>query len=262
VPAFSLVLLWLRGDRVKDIRWEYDRRGLALLAGAFLLRCANLMTRNVDWVDGLAFVVAIGGICGLIGGVKALGWAWPAVAFLMFMLPLPYTVERLLGSELRALATQASTSVLQLMGLPAVAEGNVILLNDQRLGVAEACSGLSMLLIFAALAVAFAAVVRRPLLDRAILVASAAPIAVAANVVRITATGALAVWVSPRAADLVFHDLAGWLMMPMALALLWIELRFLSYVLIDDAARAPMATTSGSGVCPPGALLPVAPAGW
>jgi exosortase/archaeosortase family protein len=91
-----------------------------------------------------------------------------------------------------------------------------------------------MLMIFIALAVGFAAVIRRPLLDRALLVASAVPIALAVNILRITATGVLHVRVGPRIADLVFHDLAGWLMMPVALGLLWLEMKFLSYVLIDE----------------------------
>ena len=47
-------------------------------------------------------------------------------------------------------------------------------------------------------------------------------------------------------ANLVFHDLAGWLMMPLALALLWCELALLSLLIIEDAPAAPAAVLSRS----------------
>ena len=238
VPLFALVLLWLRSDRSETIYWRFDWRGPALLTLSFLLRCGNLATWNLEWLDGTAFVVAVSGIFALVGGSRALDWAWPSVAFLMFMIPLPYRVERILGGRLQGLATDASTFLLQLLGFPAAAEGHTIILRDLRLGVAEACSGLSMLLVFIALAVAFAVVVKRPLIDRLLLVTSALPIALMVNILRISATGVLHVWLGPKVADLVFHDLAGWLMMPVALGVLWLELKFLSYALVDGPAAS------------------------
>ena len=41
-----------------------------------------------------------------------------------------------------------------------------------------------------------------------------------------------------KIADVVFHDLAGWLMMPLALTLLWVELRVLGLVLVDQEPDA------------------------
>ena len=133
---------------------------------------------------------------------------------------------------LLAVATVAGTWLLQTLGFSAFAEGNVIRLGEVRIGVVEACSGLSMLLVFFALATAAILVTRRPLLDRILIVASAIPIAIGSNVVRITVTAILYKTAGSRIADLVFHDLAGWLMMPLALGFLWAELRLLSWVLV------------------------------
>jgi hypothetical protein len=36
-----------------------------------------------------------------------------------------------------------------------------------------------------------------------------------------------------RWADRIGHDLAGWLMMPLALGLLWVELKFFAMVFVD-----------------------------
>ena len=90
-----------------------------------------------------------------------------------------------------------------------------------------------MLLTFAALTTAIAVLYRsRPVIDRVILLASAIPVALFCNVARITVTG-LVYWMGwTKLGDLVVHDLAGWLMMPLALALLWFELKLIDWVTV------------------------------
>jgi hypothetical protein len=54
-------------------------------------------------------------------------------------------------------------------------------------------------------------------------------------------TGVLHKTVGSRVADVVFHDLAGWLMMPLALGMLWAELRLLAWVVREvPVADEPM----------------------
>jgi exosortase len=154
------------------------------------------------------------------------------------MVPLPFRVEGALSYPLQRVATKASTYALQTLGFPALAEGNVILLEDVEIGVVEACSGLSMLFTFFAMATGVVLVIRTPWLDKILIVASAIPIALLMNVIRITATGVLHETVGSRLANLVFHDLAGWLMMPMAVGVLWLELALLARLFV---ARAPKA---------------------
>ena len=133
------------------------------------------------------------------------------------MVPLPYRAAVALTDPLQRTAHAGQrTYALQTLGLPAVAEGNVILLSEVELGVVEACSGLRMLMIFFALAAGVALVIRRPLWEKAVVLASAIPIAIIVNVVRITATGVLHELVGKKVADAVFHDFAGWVMMPLA----------------------------------------------
>src|SRR5207253_599308 len=96
-----------------------------------------------------------------VGGWRALHWARPSLAFLLFMIPLPYRVEVALAQPLQRVATVSSTYVLQTLGFMSFSEGNVIRLGETRIGVVEACSGLSMLLIFFALATAVCLVVKR-----------------------------------------------------------------------------------------------------
>ncbi len=242
VPAFSVYLLWSRRGLLHTDQWQTSWWGVGLLAAAGLLRVGGAYL-CFDWLEAISLLPCLAGLVVLLGGWAALRWAWPAVAFLAFMIPLPFQLSHGLAAPLQRIAADLSGYVLQTLGLPALVEGNTILMENTRLAVAEACSGLSMLLVFAALATAAAIVVRRPLLDRLLLVASAVPIAIVANVVRIAATGVAYATAGPRLGDLIFHDLAGWFMMPLAVGLLALELKILDWVLVaapDPARRAPL----------------------
>jgi exosortase len=151
---------------------------------------------------------------------------------------LPYHAEVALGDPLQRLATQASAYLLEVLGFCASPEGNTIVLNSRTLNVEEACSGLGMLVTFFALSVAVALVVQRPLLDRLVIVASAIPVSLVVNVMRIVATGIVAETVGGRAVHVVFHDVAGYLMMTLAAVLIWLELKVLARLLV--AAPAPV----------------------
>jgi exosortase len=202
-------------------------------------------------VTGLALLPYLGGIALLLGGWRVLQWGWASIGFLAFMIPLPWRVENALGPPLQFIATSVSTYLLQFLGFMAFAEGYVIHLNDARIGVVEACSGLSMLITFIALATAAALVVKRPMLDRAVLVASSIPVALLANIARITLTGVLHESVGAHVASRFYHDLAGWLMIPLALFLYWSVIFVLSRLLIETKyeashARARLLETLGA----------------
>jgi exosortase len=165
----------------------------------------------------------------LLLGWPGLGLLWPALAFLLFMVPLPFRLEVALAHPLQRIATLISTLALQTLGFAAFSEGNTIRMGAIRIGVVEACSGLSMLMIFFALCTAVAMLTRRPIWERLLVVASAVPIALLANILRIVVTGVLHKVVGKEMADFVFHDLAGWLMMPLALGMLWLGYRLFSW---------------------------------
>lgn len=231
VPLFSAFLLWYRRDMIQSAPLRPAWWGLLLVLAGMGLELGGVRY-HFGWFEGASLMLALAGLTVLVGGWPALRWAWPAIAFLFFMIPLPYRVERAVGQPLQAAATQASTYILQTIGLPAVAEGNIVLLKDDiRVNVAEACNGLGMLMMFFAYASAAALIVDRPLLDRVLIVLSAAPIAVLANILRISVTGFLYVTSGSKLAQMVYHDLAGWLMMPLALGILWLELWLLAKLL-------------------------------
>jgi exosortase len=237
VPLFSLFLLWHRRDCFPSGPARSSWWGLALLAAGLMMRLTAAYF-YFPWLAPLSLLPCVAGLAVLVGGWSALRWSWPAVAFLAFMLPLPYQLEIALAHPLQRVATLTSTYALQTLGFAAFAEGNVIRMGQVRIGVVEACSGLSMLLVFLALATAVAVLVRRPWPERVVLLVSALPVALVANILRITVTGVLYKTAGKELADLVFHDLAGWLMMPLALVLLAAELRLIAWV-VPSAEPGP-----------------------
>src|SRR5262249_29524339 len=102
-----------------------------------------------------------------------------------------------------------------------------------------------------ALSTAVTLVIRRPLWEKIRIAASAFPIAIIANVTRITVTGILHDTVGSEIANAVFHDLAGWLMMPLALGMLGIELAILNHLLIDPVAGRDQVRFGLAGVSGP-----------
>lgn len=253
VPVFSL---WLLVDRLRKSSsaiqgsWVGSWWGLVILVPAIALHLAGAYV-FFDWMSELSFLFSLAGLCICLGGRGLLIAAGPSIAFLVFMLPLPYRLEVALGQPLQRLATQASTYLLQMLGFYASDEGNIVVLNSGMLGVVEACSGLGMLVTFLALATAVAICLKRPLLDRIVVVASALPVAIISNVIRITVTGALYEVVGGRAAQFIYHDIAGWFMMPLALSLIWFELQILSRLLVVPPAKDKTALSLNLGVAAP-----------
>ena len=238
VPAFAAFLLWTRRGKLDLAACRPSYWGLPLIAFGLGLRLYATYAFYGS-LEPLALLPCIAGLVLLFGGRAAWGWAWPAVLFLGFMIPLPYSVSVAMSGPLQRLATIVSTFVMQTLGMPALDEGNVIQLNDQRIGVVEACSGLRMLVVFFAMSTAVVMVVKRHWMDKAIIVLSAVPIAIISNIVRVTLTGVMYEMGKNEMAHQFFHDVAGWFMMPLALGMLWLELGVMRRLFIDAAAATP-----------------------
>ena len=129
-------------------------------------------------LDALSFLLGLAAASLAAGGVPLLRRAGPAILFLVFMIPLPYELERNVGQPLKTAATVCSTFLLQTLGQPAIRDGNLILIDEVRLGVVDACSGLKMLMTFAAFSVGAVLLMRRTRFEKLMVVLGIVPIAV------------------------------------------------------------------------------------
>ena len=215
VAPLALIFLVVRRDRFPGLKPGLSWLGLVPLAIAGVMRFGSAAV-YLDALDGWSIPVWVLGAVWLVCGGKTLLWAMPSIAFLAFMVPLPFGVEHSLSRPLQTVATKLSCFSLQCLGQPALAEGNTIWLGDIQMQVEDACSGLRIFVGIIALAYACMVLTRRPWWIKALLLAATLPIALAANATRIVVTGLLWHNVSGEIAHKFSHDFAGWAMIPLA----------------------------------------------
>jgi len=233
VIPFAAALLWMRRDMLRDGPGRPSWWGLLLAiggAGTWLLGGS----RGSPALVGLSLVPLLWGVALFVGGTRTLRWSWPATAFLAFMIPLPPAMAEWLRGPLREIGANCGVFIIQMLGLAADAEGTIIHLRGGELGVADVCSGVRMMMLFFAVCVGAALVLEVKPWEKVVIVVSAIPIAVVSNVLRITITALLHELAGAELADRVFHDLAGWLMMPLAIVLLMGELTLIRQVIQTD----------------------------
>jgi exosortase len=238
VPVFSAYLLrraWQSGP----VEWRplpVVGCGLLVLVLGMRAVAGSLLFHQLD---AASLLLALAAVSAAAGGWPLLKRTGPAIAFLVFMIPLPYELERNVGGPLKTAATAASTFLLQALGQPAIRDGNLILIDEIRLGVIDACSGLKMMVTFAAFSVGAVLLMARTRFEKLMVLLGIIPIAVASNVLRITATGLSHVFVHDKGTVDFLHDLHGWLMMPVGLALLGVELWVLKKLVVDEPGSPP-----------------------
>lgn len=236
VPLLALLVWWVRRPAHPPAERRPSWWGMPIVLSGAALRLLGAYY-YLDFFDGFSLLPVLLGLALLLGGWPLAWQTAPAIAVLFFMLPLPFQLEGALSAPLQRLGTVVSTFALQTLGLPAVSEGNIIRIDDLNIGVLEACNGLGMLSAFFAISTTIALVIRRPMLDRLAIFLSAIPIGVLMNLVRLTATGLIYAGIGAPAAQTFFHDLAGWLMMPLALAAVGLELTLLRRLFPVNAAE-------------------------
>jgi exosortase len=232
IPGLALIVFC---HRLRGFDWQSlkpDGRGLLVLIGATGLRLLGAYY-HVTPLDHLSLLLMLAGFLLTFGGWPLLARALPALVLLIFMIPIPRTLG---GSQmingLQKVATVSSSFLLETCGFPAQREGNLIIMSQGELEVIEACSGLRMSMVFGAFALATALLVSRSLPQRIILILSAVPLAIGCNIVRITTTGIVSETLGSDMAHKMFHDISGWLMVPLAFCLLGLELFLLRRLLV------------------------------
>jgi len=239
VPLFSAFLLWHRRQMFTlspTVSWRAVVSGLALIGIAGVTRWVGIY-QQFELLEPVSLIPCISGVVLIIGGWPMARWAWPAVLFLAFMIPLPGIVSGLLSHPLQRVGTIGSTFCLQTIGIPAIAQGNVIYLSEARIGVVEACSGLRMLNVFFAISIGASLIMNRAWWEKAVIILSAPLIGVLTNIFRITVTGIAFEYFSRELAEHLFHDLAGLLMMPVAVGLLMVELALLKALFVEHSSE-------------------------
>jgi exosortase D (VPLPA-CTERM-specific) len=223
IPFISLFLIATRGRELGAIPWEGSRAGPALILVAIVLLLLGNLS-SVYTISQYGFIVAVWGAFLSVFGTRAVRLIWPALAYLVFMVPLPDFLEVKLSADLQLWSSRLGVAVIRLAGLPVYLAGNVIDLGAYQLEVAEACSGLRYLFPLMSFGFLCAVLYQAPLWQRAVVFLSTIPITVLMNSVRIGVIGILVNAWGPEQAEGFLHDFEGWVVFMACVGILFAEM--------------------------------------
>ncbi len=220
VPLFSAFVIWQERDRLARILSRPSWSGVAVLLAGLVVLIVGRLGAELFLARSSLLLVLAGVVILFLGWnlFRAVLFPW---AFLLMMIPIPTIVFNQITFPLQLLASQVAATVLPLLGVPVLREGNVINLPAMPLEVAEACSGIRSLMSLVALAIIYGYLLEKRLWVRWLLALASVPITVVANDVRIIGTGLLVQYWDPEAAEGYFHASWGWIIFVVSLIMLY-----------------------------------------
>jgi exosortase len=215
VPLIAAYLAWERRETIRATPIQPDWLGfLPLLFGLGLLTAGTVGAELFLPRISLLFLL-VGLVLLFLGRLQLKSLIFP-IGVLVLMIPIPAIIFNHITFPLQLLASRFSVFALDLWGVPVLREGNVIILPNTTLEVAEACSGIRSLVSLITLGLVFSYFAHQKFWSRALLTLSAIPISVLANSFRVAGTGLLSYFYSPEAAQGFFHEFAGWMVFVVA----------------------------------------------
>ena len=241
IPIFSLYFLNQTKNEILNASFKPSYLGLVALVLVILVYVFNIIgPATFGYLSQLSVIGALGAVVLFLGGWRLLKNTWLPVAYLIFAVPLPDILLKPATIPMRRWAASGATAVLNLVPqLEATTSGviiDIIYKNhhlEPGLDVAEACSGMRLLMSFFALGVAMAYLHYRPVWQRLVLLASTIPIAILCNIIRVMITSFIYVLLNPEYAQGIYHDLLGIAMLPLAFGLYGILAWFMSNLFIE-----------------------------
>lgn len=195
-----------------------------------------------------ALVATLGLSVQILFGLQAVRILLAPLVALFLMCPLPGRVEMLLTVPLKNYAAVLATGLLDLTGMHVTLEGNLIRIPGiESLFIADACSGIRSLISLFSVAVLASLFWRRPWSLKVVAIASAVPVSVLVNGLRIWLTGFLSVHLSPKVAQGFFHVCEGFLLFLVAAVALWAWAMLLSLFWPGGSAKTPPVPPPAAG---------------
>lgn len=251
IPFVFLYLLWEKRQRLEAAEPSPSWSGfLPLATGIGLFWLGELGGEFFSMYLSL-WLVLVGLLWIHLGWrtVRTMGFA---LLIMPTMFPLPGFLNARLLLELKLASSRLGVALLQAAGVSAHREGNVIDLGITQLQVVDACSGMRYVLPLTVLSLLMAYWYRAGLWKKVTLVATAIPLAILFNSLRIAAAGMLCSLRGPQAAEGFFHAFSGGLIFLFTLPALLLEMRLLNR--LAPVAEGPQAVVAreanpGGGPC-------------
>ena len=208
IPVIAALWVWDRWDTLRALPRSVSRGGIIAVGVAVLAFVYGRLV-SMNFLQHVALLATLAGGVAAFWGPKVLRACAFPLSYLFLTVPLPKAWDEAITQPLQRVATVASETVFRSLGWVVVRQGNVLQLPGLKLLVEDACSGIHSLYALVCLGIAWVAFVDRPVWLRVVLVVSTVPVAMAANALRVIATGILAYEVDPKYAQGTSHELTG-----------------------------------------------------
>ncbi len=222
VPVIGAYYLFQNRARLMQLSSSVCWWGLPIMLGGMVSYAFWIYPGRNDMFQGYSMIIALFGLVLFILGPRMMTVLWFPILYLGFGVKVSQKLWEMIALKLQTIASVSSTFLLNVIGLALDVEANVRgntieifhhgMRMDPPMNVAEACSGLRMLMAFLALGVAMAFLAPRAWWQRVVMVLMTLPIAVSVNVGRVTTLGFLHVY-APEYAKGDFHIFVGMLML-------------------------------------------------
>jgi exosortase len=237
IIPLALYLAWERRDRLTAMPLSPSAWGAVLIAGSLAVLVAGVLGAEL-FLTRISLVGVVAGTCLFLLGWKHLRLLTFPISVLLLMIPLPAIVFNQIAFPLQLWASRFGESVLSGVEIPVLREGNVLILANTTLEVAEACSGIRSLISLLTLGIVFGYFTDRRGSVRTIVALSTIPIAIVANGIRVAGTGVAAHYIGREAAEGFLHEFSGWILFLVAFALLALVQRLVIRVMPAAPAGA------------------------
>ncbi len=223
VPLISFYMIYQQRDQIDRIAPKTSWLGIPILLAGIALYFYGMYPTQNDMVKGYAMIIEIMGLVLLFTGLPLMRYLFFPILYLVFAVKINEQIWSDIAWQMQLIAAKSSVAVLDILGQTAVVKTTTIELTMpdgkiSRLNVAEACSGMRMLMTFAALGVAMAYLWFPRWWARLTLVLLTVPIALFGNISRVTLLG-LIYPVNPEFAKGDFHLMLGMFMLIPAMGL-------------------------------------------
>jgi exosortase len=220
ILPISLFLVWRMRREIASTKVVPSWWGIGVVALGVLLQIVGLRG-DVTIFQGWAFLLVLAGLVWSWFGWSMLVRVRFPLAFLLFMVPILPVLMNVVSFRLKVLAADGAVRLASALGAPVVQRGMELYFPSGILTVENACSGLNSLVALMALGALFGHMASGSGWKAWTLFLLSIPVAIAANVVRITSLAVMAAVTDTETASGVFHDVGGFLLFGVALLLLF-----------------------------------------
>jgi exosortase len=217
--------------------------GLLVVAGSLFLLVGGLLGAEL-FLSRVSIVGAVAGSLLFLFGWQRLRIMLFPLAFLLLMVPLPAIIFNQIAFPLQLVASHVGEYTISSMDIPILREGNVLILANAKLEVAEACSGIRSLVSLFTLGIVFGYFVDRRPWVRAAIALSSIPVAILANGMRVASAGVAAHNFGTAGVEGLFHEFSGWVVFIVAFLMMLGFQRLLQRFVPPRVPRVPAPETA------------------